>query len=239
MTKTGQGGIQFNYNNPLPGVETPFQGQVVINQGDIRLIATSPFSNVSGITVNAGGQLKLADNANNPNNSNWSLASGAVLNLNGSGKASGNNPDGVLRFSLGNFTSSTSFDTPVMLQSDSVVSVSPNGGSVAFTTATISSVISGPGGLTKHGPGTLILSNALDSYGGDTKLLAGGPLSITNPILADNRDVFLVTGSTLDLNFGATDTIRSFFIDGVPQATGTWAPPGPIISRASSRVADC
>jgi autotransporter-associated beta strand protein len=221
LTKTGQGGIQFEYNNPLPGVEIPFQGQVVINQGDIRPLTPVTFSNASGITVNSGGQLKLADNAPNPNNSNWSLAPGAVLNLNGSGKASGNNPDGALRFALSQ-VASTSFDSPVVLQSDSVISVTPNGGSI-FTTGTISSVVSGPSGLTKHGPGTLVLSNASNSYSGDTRILAGGgTLTIANPFLSDTADVYLNPNTTFNLIFSATDTIRSLYIDGTPQPVGLY-----------------
>ncbi len=225
LTKTGQGGIQLEKNNPLPGVEIPFQGHVVIDQGDIRLLTNAAVMNVSGLTVNAGGQLKLGDNAPNATNTNWSLASGAVLTLNGSGKASGNNPEGALRFALGNFISSTSFDTPVVLESDSVISVSPNGGGVAFNTATISSVVSGPGGLTKGGPGTLILNHP--EYDGDTTVLAGGPLRLDTATLTDAADVHLTSDSTdpqnilyglLDLNFAGPNTMNALFFDGVPQA---------------------
>ena len=239
--KEGHGGIQFNYNafTGPPFNETPFQGHVVINQGDIRLISTSPFSNVADITVHAGGQLKLADNAQNPTNTDWNLGTG-VLNLNGPGKATDspqtvNNPDGALRFALGQATATTTtLHNPVVLQSDSVISVSANGGNPL--TGVIDSIVSGPGGLTKHGTGTLILSNASDSYTGDTKVVAGGPLSITNPFLADGRDVWLVTGSTFNLNFSATDTIRSFFIDGIAQATGTWGAVGSVAAHQSALI---
>jgi autotransporter-associated beta strand protein len=219
ITKDGHGGIQFNYNH-FP-TETPFQGQVVINQGGIRVISVNPFINVAGITVNSGGQLMLADNANNNANTNWNLASGAVLNLNGAGKATDSpqtviNPEGALRITLAQITS-TSFDNPVVLQSDSVISVS-----VPALTATLAETVSGPGGLTKHGTGTLILGNASNSYSGDTTILAGGPLSITSPFLSDAADVHLTTGSIFDLNFSGSDTIRSLFVDGVPQAPGTY-----------------
>jgi autotransporter-associated beta strand protein len=219
MTKDGHGGIQFNYNH-FP-TETPFQGQVVINQGGIRLISVNPFINAAGITVNAGGQLMLADNANNTANFNWNLAPGAVLNLNGDGKATDSpqtviNPEGALRFTVGQITS-TSFNNPVVLQSDSTISV-PDGA----RTATLAESVSGSGGLTKHGAGTLILSGGSNSYSGDTTLLAGGPLGITSPFLSDNADVYLTTGSVFNLNFSGSDTIRSLFVDGVPQATGTY-----------------
>ena len=74
--KEGHGGIQFNYTafTGPPFNETPFQGKFVIDQGGVRLLTPSPFSNVSGVTVNSGGQLMLADNANNVTNANWDLA---------------------------------------------------------------------------------------------------------------------------------------------------------------------
>jgi autotransporter-associated beta strand protein len=226
ITKEGHGGIQFEYNH-LPG-ETPFQGQVVLNQGGIRLISVNPFINVSGIDVNSGGQLMLADNANNNANTDWNLATGAVLNLNGPGKATDSpqsviNPEGALRFSLGQVTASA-FHNPVVLQSDAVISVS-----VAALTGTLSGVVSGPGGLTKHGDGALVLSNAGSSYGGDTRVLpaptapAVSTLSFTNPILPDGRDVYLSeTGTALNLNFSGADTVRSLFVDGAPQPVGTY-----------------
>jgi autotransporter-associated beta strand protein len=219
ITKDGHGVIQFNYNH-FP-TETPFQGQVVINQGGIRLISVNPFSNVSGVTVNSGGQLMLADNANNNSNTDWNLAPGAVLNLNGAGKATDSpqsviNPEGALRFTVAQVIS-TSFNQPVVLQSDSTISVP-----VDVLTATVAETVSGAGGLTKHGAGTLILGNAGNSYAGDTTLLAGGPLSITAPFLSDNADVYLTTGSVFNLNFSGSDTIRSLFVDGAAQATGTY-----------------
>jgi hypothetical protein len=81
-----------------------------------------------------------------------------------------------------------------------------------------------------------VLSNASNSYSGDTKVLAGGLLSITNPFLPDSRDVYLVTGSTFNLDFGGTDTIRSFYVDGVAQATGTWGAVGSGAAHESALI---
>jgi autotransporter-associated beta strand protein len=219
LTKNGHGGIQFNYNNPLP-TETPFQGKVVVNQGGIRLLTPSPFSNVSEVTINSGGQLMLADNAQNTSNLDWDLAPGAVLKLNGPGKATDSpqtviNPDGALRFNVAQVTS-TNFNNPVVLESDSVVSVP-----VGTITGTLTNTVSGPGGLTKHGAGTLVLSSNANSYEGDTEIL-GGALRIDSPSLNAAADVYLTTGSVFDLNFGGVDTIRSLFVDGVAQPIGTY-----------------
>jgi hypothetical protein len=89
--------------------------------------------------------------------------------------------------------------------------------------------------LTKHGDGKLTITNPLSGWGGDTHILTAptdssspnGPglsvLSLSNPILADGRDVYTSAARTaLDLNFVATDTIRSLFLDGAPQPVGLY-----------------
>jgi autotransporter-associated beta strand protein len=108
------------------------------------------------------------------------------------------------------------------LQSDARIAAGP-----VTVTGELTGEVSGPGDLIKSSPGPLILSNANNSYTGDTSIIAGGgTLSITNPFLADAADVYVVAGTTLDLNFVGTDTIDSFFIDGVSQAEGTWGAVG-------------
>jgi autotransporter-associated beta strand protein len=229
ITKEGFGGIQFNYN-ALPLFEGEgFEGQYVINRGGIRLIGRGAIDKSLGVTVNSGGQLQLADNAGTVI-TDWNVAPGAILNLNGSGKefiTGIATPEGALRIAI-QAGRSTAFHNPVVLQSDTVISVA-----TATTTGTLDGGVSGPGGLTKHGDGTLILSNASDSYGGDTHVLtaptatATSTLSIANPILPNGRDVYLSAPRTaLDLNFSATDAIRSLFLDGVAQPTGTYGAVG-------------
>ncbi len=81
------------------------------------------------------------------------------------------------------------------------------------------------GGLTKAGPGMLVLSGA-NTYSGDTAVLAGA-LSLANPLLANTADVYLTTGATLDLGFsGIPDSIDSLFIDGVSKEAGEWGAEG-------------
>ncbi|MCX6878028.1 MAG: autotransporter-associated beta strand repeat-containing protein [Verrucomicrobia bacterium] len=93
-----------------------------------------------------------------------------------------------------------------------------------------SSILSGVVGsaaagiVIKGGAGTLTLTGS-NTYTGDTVVQAGTlSLSPTVPggYLADGADVKLYTGSILDLNTGATDTVRALYIDGVPQAAGEW-----------------
>jgi hypothetical protein len=81
----------------------------------------------------------------------------------------------------------------------------------------------------------LALTNAGDSYAGKTQILSG-TLSITHAYLADSNDVYLTTGGTFNLNFGATDIVRSLFIDGTAQATGTWGAVGSGAAHESALI---
>jgi autotransporter-associated beta strand protein len=87
-------------------------------------------------------------------------------------------------------------------------------------------IMTGPGGLTKTGAGTLTV-NSVQAYTGDTKVTEG-TLKLTQPYLADNGDVYLYTGTVLDLTYAVagTDTIRTLFIDDVPQPVKTYGGTG-------------
>jgi autotransporter-associated beta strand protein len=82
------------------------------------------------------------------------------------------------------------------------------------------------GGLIKDGPGTLALSG-LNTYAGDTAVEAG-TLRLASASLANAADLYLTTGSLLDLTFaaGTPDVIDSLFIDGVSQQAGVWGAAG-------------
>lgn len=197
---------------------------------------TTFLSTVSGITVSNGGQLQLADN-NAQAVPDYNMASGAVLNLNGVGTNSNTTSrEGALRFGIvGGRT--TTFHNPVVLQTDSVISVA-----AVNAIGVIDQPVTGAGSLTKHGDGKLVLSNASNSWAGNTTVLSGpttgtSVLSLTNPTLADGRDVFLsATRTALDLNFAATDTIRSLYFDGTAQATGIWGATGSGAAHETSLI---
>jgi autotransporter-associated beta strand protein len=212
FTKNGSANLQLSSDVTSFGTGEGFEGQYVVNGGGIRLIGREPIIKAAGFTVNAGGQLQLSTITN------WNMAGGAVLNLNGTGKASGTSADGALRIQ----TNGTVFSNPVSLQSDASVHIPQS-----TVTATLDQPVSGVGDLIKTGPGTLILSSSGNNYTGDTKIqnigaVLGGTLSISNANLADAADVYLTTGSIFDLTFLGADTIRSLYIDGVAQATGIW-----------------
>jgi autotransporter-associated beta strand protein len=229
FTKYGVANLQLSNDTTNLFAGEGFEGQFIINNGAIRLIGREPLLKASGVTVNAGGQLQLAENNANQINT-WNMASGSII-INGNGKASGNASDGALRFGLSTVVAgrSTTLNAPVVLQSDSRINVGAAG-----TFATIASVVSGPGDLismSSNNTGTLILTNAANSYTGDTHVLSG-TLSITNPYLFNDADVYLsdldngAVNAFFNLSFPGEDEIRSLFIDGVAQTPGKYGAVG-------------
>ena len=176
-------------------------------------------NNVGAITMNGtNNNFNLGDgNARSTATLN-SIAlgtSGAALNIN----------NGKLTFLAAGIASITGSGT-VNLQGPAYFSV---GG-----TNSIDVAISGLGSLTKEGIGSLTLSG-LNTYSGDTSVLAG-TLSISAASLNDLADVYLYTASIFNLAYASTDTIRSFFIDGVAQDAGIWGSLGSGVAHETSRL---
>ncbi|HVT27307.1 MAG TPA: hypothetical protein VHE81_04750, partial [Lacipirellulaceae bacterium] len=252
IIKKGVGGIQFNLNSDSLGAGQGFFGQILIQEGAIRTINKTTFlSTVSGITVSSGGQLQLAENSGTAV-SDYNLADGAVLKLNGDGTNAIGPPPlapvGALNFGVIVTGRTMTFHNPVELDSDSTIGVEayvPDANTiqrgVPGTEGVLDNVVSGAHSLTKYGDGKLTITNPLSGWDGDTHILTAptdsssptgaglSVLSLSNPILADARDVYLsATRTGLDLNFTGTDTIHSFFIDSVEQASGTWGAIGAV-----------
>ena len=114
------------------------------------------------------------------------------------------------------FTQNPANNATISVATGQTLTSDTGGGTYSWGTA-----ISGAGGFIKSGAGTQNLTGT-PTYAGDTKV-QGGTLSISNAYLADAADVYLSTGSTFNLNFAATDTIRSLYFDNTAQAIGTWA----------------
>ena len=94
----------------------------------------------------------------------------------------------------------------------------------ATLTDTISGAISGTGGFTKTGPGTLTISSASNSYSGLTTV-AGGILKIGNTaaIPASTSDVSISAGAELDINGSANVILRSIAGSGIITDSGAAA----------------
>ena len=97
--------------------------------------------------------------------------------------------------------------------------------------ATISSVISGSGSLTKEDAGTLILSGA-NTYSGDT-LITAGTLSISSSYLSDLAAVKIDSGALFNLGFSGSDSIGSLWLGGLQMAGAPTILPRPLTAPTS------
>ena len=89
-----------------------------------------------------------------------------------------------------------------------------------YSTVTIDNALGGDGGLTKQGGGTLILSGA-NTYAGNT-MITEGTLVLTSASLNDAADVWLMSGTSLTLDFLGSDAINTLWLDGMALELGTW-----------------
>ncbi len=195
-------------------------------------LLSAPNENINGSFTQSGGT-----------NSTGTLQVGGTYNLSGGVLAAQSGVptygyDGATAFNFGGGTLAASAPWSSSLN----MNMSGIGGPGTVDTTggdiSLSGVLSGSGGLTKVGPGTLILS-ASNSYLGDT-MVNGGTLTIDYPYLAAASNVWInnsVFGSTLDLNYNGTDTINALYIDGVAQAAGIWGGPGSGAPNTSSYLA--
>lgn len=86
-------------------------------------------------------------------------------------------------------------------------------------------IITGSGGLTKNGGGTLTLSGA-NTYSGDTTVAAGTLSLTTDNSNNDSSKVTIASGAFLNLDDTLSETVGSFYIDAVLQAEGTYVADG-------------
>ncbi|MEO5715438.1 MAG: autotransporter-associated beta strand repeat-containing protein [Luteolibacter sp.] len=85
----------------------------------------------------------------------------------------------------------------------------------------ITNVLSGVGGLTKQGDGTLTLSN-VNTYTGNT-VVSAGILSLSTASLSDAGTVTIANGAILNLSHGGQDQVTKIILNGVEKTTaGTY-----------------
>jgi T5SS/PEP-CTERM-associated repeat protein/autotransporter-associated beta strand protein len=219
VTVSGQGSIWTNTNQ----LQVGYGGTGVLNILDGGKV-TSPLGYLGAIaegtgTVNVSGAGSAWINSGALS---VGFAGAGTLNIENGGlvtaeSLSGENAMSSVKLNGGTLriTSTSSSSNAIMFTGGGILDV-PN----APDTVSINSNISGTGGFTKVGAGTLTLTGA-NTYNGDTRI-SNGTLNISQAYLNDLADVYVTPIVTFGLNYSGTDAIDSLFIDGVSQALGTY-----------------
>ena len=168
----------------------------------------------------------------------WSAANNLAVNIGGASAAmtwastgsfvSG----GVLKFGHALSNGTVTFQNPINLNvRPRTLEVTASGVVGAGIDAALSGTLSN-GILIKTGTGKLALTAASNTAGRIS--VNQGTLTVSSASIANTSDIWLTTGTTLELTHGATDTIDQLVIDNVVQPTGTW---GSLVSSATNKTA--
>jgi fibronectin-binding autotransporter adhesin len=211
---TGHGGNMNMSGGTLTYLGT--DGLLAANGG-----GTTPHGNVTirggiakltGVTLNAGNIAGAT--------STLTVTNGATLYLGSVGLVFGTGGTTSATFGTGTIGALADWSSvaPITL-ADTTTFKAADDSSVAHN-ITLSGVLSGNGGLTKTGNGTLVLSGA-NTYMNNTTVSAG-TLELDLPSLFTNSTVSVASGATLNLNFATTNVVAGLVLNGVSKTAGVY-----------------
>ena len=205
-------------------------GSLSLNGSDQRILigfqqSGTGIVNLSGTGVLEAGSVVLAEDVG-------LLGAKGTLNLNG-----GTLITDLIKVGLGDTAEQTLNLNGSTIQaktldctfiSANITTANLMAGGVTFDTAGFdvptSGVMTGPGGITKTGLGTLTV-NSVQAYTGATRV-EQGTLNLIEPFLSPTGDVYLTSGAALNLTSAADQAIGNLYIDGVLQPIDTYGPTG-------------
>jgi autotransporter-associated beta strand protein len=224
-------------------VQKPFRiGNGSANAGpyaSIRILHGDAIGTGATLTVggsgNVDGRFELANNI--------AFSATKAINLHGRSNDSGTvGYDNSLSSAIWNFSGDNSISSPFTLtdaangtgnnfnfgSASGTLTVSsalalPASSVLSFQGAgdgEFSGAISGGNGVLKLGTGTLTLSGA-NVYTGNTEI-EGGTLTATSTFLDDMANVLVAGGANFNLAYSGNDTVRSLYLNGIPQQPGLY-----------------
>jgi autotransporter-associated beta strand protein len=186
------------------GAGTTPHGNVTINGG---------IANLTGVTLNAGNIAGVTSTLTVNGGTLYLGSVGLVTNPSVGGTVSVTLSNGVVG-ALAVWSSSAD----IALTGNATFKAA-DASSVAHN-ITLSGVLSGAGGLTKTGNGTLMLSGA-NIYTGNTTVNAG-TLELAQPSLFTNSTVSVASGATLKLDFATTNLVTGLVLNGTTKPLGVY-----------------
>jgi fibronectin-binding autotransporter adhesin len=169
-------------------------------------------ANLTGITLNSG---------NTATTSFLIVSNGGTIYLGSIGLVI-NSPSATIAATFGNGTigalADWSSSAPITLAGMTTFQAA-DGSGVAHNIS-LSGILSGAGGLTKTGNGTLTLSGA-NTYASNT-IVSAGTLDLMQPSLFTNSTVSVSNGATLKLDFAGTNIVGGLVLNGVSKTNGVY-----------------
>jgi autotransporter-associated beta strand protein len=207
VTQTGGSLTYLGTDGVLLATTTTIGGWGVLT------VNSNAVANLTGVTVNAGNTLGV--------NSSLTVGNGGTLYVGSVGLVV-NQPSSQSFISFGQSKIGALTDwasaAPLTLTSNATFQAA-DAGNVAHNIS-LSGVLSGVGGITKTGSGTVTLSGA-NTYTGNTTVSVG-TLALQQPTLSSNSTVSVASGAVLHLDFSGTNQIAALVLNGVGQTNGVY-----------------